>query len=142
MASYNKVILVGNLTRDPEVRYTAGGTAVATLGLAVNRRYRQGEESKEETLFVDVVVFGKQAEASGEYLRKGRSVLVDGFLRYRKWEGQDGQTRSKHEVVADRVQFLGGPGGPGGQGGRPQGEEAPSGGHEELPTITEDEIPF
>jgi single-strand DNA-binding protein len=135
MANYNKVILVGNLTRDPEIKYTAGGTAVTTIGLAVNHKYRQGEEMKEEALFIDVVVFGKQAENVSQYLQKGRSILVDGRLQYRKWEAQDGQTRTKHQVVADTIQFLGSPGGKGG-GERPT--PAPG----ETPVITEDEIPF
>ncbi len=139
MANYNKIILVGNLTRDPEIRYTAGGTAVATLGLAVNRRYRQGEETKDEVLFVDVVVFGKQAENVSEYLQKGRPVLVDGRLSYRKWETADGQSRSKHEVVANTIQFLG-------QGsGQGQGRVAADEKHaatEDASPVNEDEIPF
>jgi single-strand DNA-binding protein len=106
MASFNRVIFMGNLTRDPEVRYTPQGTPVATLGLAVNNRVKQGDEWKDEPCFIDVAVFGKQAESCGEYLSKGRSVLIEGRLRYRTWESQDGQKRSKHEVLADRVQFL------------------------------------
>lgn len=135
MANYNKIILVGNLTRDPELRYTAGGTAVASFGIASNRRYRQGDETKEEVLFIDVVVFGKQAENVSEYLQKGRPVLVDGRLSYRKWETENGQTRSKHEVVANTIQFLGT------TANKRGGGEAPSN-QEEPPTITEDEIPF
>jgi single-strand DNA-binding protein len=135
MANYNKVILVGNLTRDPEIKYTAGGSAVVTMGLAVNRKYQLNEETKEEVLFVDVVVFGKQAENVNQYLQKGRPVLVDGRLSYRTWEGKDGQKKSKHEVVATTVQFLGG--GPKGAGG--ESTAAPS---HEIPTITEDDIPF
>lgn len=106
MASFNRVILLGNLTRDPEVRYLPSGTPVATLGLAVNSRVKQGEDWKDDTCFVDVVVFGKQAESCGEYLNKGAAVLVEGRLRYRTWESQDGQKRSKHEVSASRVQFM------------------------------------
>jgi single-strand DNA-binding protein len=106
MASLNKVILLGNLTRDPELRYTPNGTPVATMGLAVNRRYRQGDETKEEVCFVDVVTFGRQAETVSEYLQKGRPALVEGRLQWRSWESEDGQRRSKHEVVAERVQFL------------------------------------
>ena len=90
MANYNKIILMGNLTRDPELRYTANGTAVANFGLATNRRYKQGGELKEEVCFVDIVVFGKQAENCGEYLNKGKSVLIDGRLQYRRWENEDG----------------------------------------------------
>ena len=106
MAGYNKVILMGNLTRDPELRYTPGGTAVANFGLAVNRRLGQGDERREEVCFVDIVAFGRQAEMAGEYLSKGRMVLIEGRLQWRSWEGQDGQKRSKHEVVAENVQFM------------------------------------
>jgi single-strand DNA-binding protein len=116
MASFNKVILMGNLTKDPEVRYTPSGSAVATFGLATNRRYRQGEEMKEEVCFIDIVVFGKQAETSGQYLSKGQGVIVDGRLQQRRWDAEDGQKRSKHEVVAQSIQFL-----PKRQGGQEEG---------------------
>ncbi len=106
MANLNRVIMMGNLTRDPQVRYTATGTPVATLGLAVNTRIKHGDEWKDDPCFIDVVVFGKQAESCGEYLSKGRPVLIEGRLQYRTWESQDGQKRSKHEVLADRVQFM------------------------------------
>jgi single-strand DNA-binding protein len=100
--SYNKTIMIGNLTRDPELRYTPQGTAVTTLGLAVNSQY--GE--KKEVLFIDTIVWGKQAEACSQYLVKGRQVLVDGRLQERTWE-TDGQKRSKMEIVANEVKFLG-----------------------------------
>lgn len=106
MTGFNKVILIGNLTKNPELRYTPSGTPVANLGLAVNRRYRMGEELKEEVCFVDVVVFGKQAEHCGQYLSKGNGVIIDGRLQQRRWETEDGQKRSKHEVVAQTVTFL------------------------------------
>lgn len=106
MVSFNKVILIGNLTKDPEIRYTPSGTAVANFGLAVNRRYKQGDEVKEEVCFIDIVVFGKQAENSGQYLSKGQGVIVDGRLQQRRWETDDGQKRSKHEVVAESIRFL------------------------------------
>ncbi len=106
MVSFNKVILMGNLTKDPEVRYTPSGTPVSSFGLAVNHRYKQGEEVKEDVCFVDVVVFGKQAENSGKYLAKGQGVVVDGRLSQRRWEGEDGQKRSKHEVIAQSIRFL------------------------------------
>jgi single-strand DNA-binding protein len=109
MTHFNKVILVGNLTRDPEVRYTAHGTAVTTFGLAITHRYRQGDELKEETCFVDCVTFGRQAETVGEYLQKGRPALVEGRLRWQSWETDEGQRRSKHTVLAERVQFLSSP---------------------------------
>ena len=106
MASFNKVILMGNLTRTPELRYTPSGTPVASFGLAVNRRFGQGEEQKEEVCFVDIVVFDKQAEYCGQYLNKGDGVIVDGRLKQRRWETEDGQRRNKHEVVAQFVTFL------------------------------------
>ena len=106
MAGFNKVILIGNLTRNPELRYTPSGTPVASLGLAVSRRYKQGDDLKEEVCFVDIVVFGKQAEHCGQYLSKGNGVIVDGRLQQRRWETEDGQKRSKHEVVAQTITFL------------------------------------
>jgi len=106
VAGFNKVILVGNLTKNPELRYTPNGTPVTSFGLAVNRRFRQGEELKEEVCFVDIVVFGKQAEHCGQYLSKGNGVIIDGRLQQRRWETEDGQKRSKHEVVAQTVTFL------------------------------------
>jgi single-strand DNA-binding protein len=109
MANLNKVFLMGNLTRDPELRYVPSGAPVATFGLAVNRRFvtQQGEK-KDEVCFVRVVVFGKQAESCSQHLSKGRLVFIEGRLQYRSWE-QDGQKRSMLDIVADRVQFLGGP---------------------------------
>ncbi len=106
MASFNKVILMGNLTKDPELRYTPNGTAVASFSLAVNRRYKQGDEFKDEVCYIDIVVFGKQAENCGQYLGKGHGIIVDGRLQQRRWETEDGQKRSKHEVVAQSIRFL------------------------------------
>ena len=106
MAGFNKVILMGNLTRDPEIRYAPSGTPVANFGLAVNRRYRQGEDLKEDVCFVDIVVFGKQAETCGQYLSKGNGALIEGRLQMRKFETKDGQKVTKHEVVAENVRFL------------------------------------
>ena len=103
---FNKVIMVGNLVADPELRYTAQGTPVATLRIAVNSRFRSGEEYKEEALFIDVVVWGKQGESCSQYLSKGRQVLVEGRLQERSWE-TDGQKRNKMEIVANNVKFLG-----------------------------------
>lgn len=109
MASLNKVLMIGNLTRDPELRYVPSGTPVATFGLAVNRTFMtQNKEKKDEVCFVRVVVFGKQAESCSQYLTKGRPVFIEGRLQYRAWE-QDGQKRSTLDIVADRVQFLGSP---------------------------------
>ena len=111
MASFNKVVLVGNLTRDPEVRYVSSGTAVADLGLAVNRTWfdKQAQQKKEEVAFIDVTVWGKQAENAGQYLKKGRSVLIEGRLQMDTWEDKEsGKKRSKLKVVGDQVTFLGG----------------------------------
>lgn len=108
MANLNKVFLIGNLTRDPELRYAPSGTAVVSFGMATNRNYTtQAGEKKQETCFVRVVVWGKQAEACNKYLTKGSPVFVEGRLQYRSWEGQDGQKKTTLEVRADRVQFLG-----------------------------------
>ena len=106
MVGFNKVILIGNLTRNPELRYTPSGTPVVNFPLAVNRRYRQADEPKEEVCYVDIVVFGRQAEHCGQYLNKGDGCIVDGRLQQRRWETDDGQKRSKHEVVAQTVTFL------------------------------------
>lgn len=103
---FNKIILIGNLTRDPELRYTPQGTSVCNFGIAVNRKYKQADEMKEEVTFINVVVFGKQADTCGQYLNKGSGVLVEGRLQERRWETEDGQKRSKHEVVAQNVRFL------------------------------------
>lgn len=108
MAALNKVFLIGNLTRDPELRYIPGGTAVTTFGLAVSHNYKtQAGDLREEVCFVKVVVWGKQAETCSQYLNKGQPVFVEGKLQYRAWEGQDGKKRNTIEVKADRVQFLG-----------------------------------
>ena len=108
MANLNKVFLIGNLTRDPELRYTPNGTAVANLGLAVNRRFKDSSgELKEEACFLTVTVWDKQAEACCQYLQKGRPVFVEGVLQSRFWETNDGQKRSAIDVRAERVQFLG-----------------------------------
>jgi single-strand DNA-binding protein len=111
MASFNKVILVGNLTRDPELRYTPKGTAIAKVGLAVNRVWTsESGEKKEEVTFVDVDVFGRTAENVGQYMRKGRPILIEGRLRLEQWDDkQTGQKRSRLSVVAETVQFLGSP---------------------------------
>src|SRR5271170_5499229 len=120
MASFNKVILVGNLTRDPELRYTPKGTAIAKIGLAVNRIWTsESGEKKEEVTFVDVDVFGRTAENVGQYMRKGRPILIEGRLRLDQWDDkQTGQKKSKLSVVAETVQFLGSPTG-GSEGGSP-----------------------
>src|SRR6476661_8357358 len=123
MASFNKVILVGNLTRDPELRYTPKGMAIAKIGLAVNRVWtNEAGEKKEEVTFVDIDIFGRTAENVSQYMRKGSPILIEGRLRLDQWDDkQTGQKRSKLGVVAETVQFLGsgGGGGRGGEGGEP-----------------------
>lgn len=108
MASFNKVILMGNLTRDPELRYTPKGTAVAKLGIAVSRKWRNDTGGmQEETTFVDVDAFGKQAETIGQYLKKGRPIMLEGRLRLDQWEDKNtGQKRSKLGVVMESFQFV------------------------------------
>ena len=107
MSDTNTVIMTGNLTRKPELRYTPKGTGIADFGLASNRRYKQGDDLKEEVCFIDVTVFGSTAVAVASHLDKGRKVLVEGRLQFRSWETEAGQKRSKLEVVAERVNFLG-----------------------------------
>lgn len=139
MASLNKVMLIGNLTRDPEVRYTPKGSAVADLAIAVNRTYTvDGGERMEETTYVDVVVWAKLAELAGQYLSKGRRVFVEGRLQMDTWEDrQTGQKRSKLRIVAENIQFLdsrqdreggGGGGGGGGYQHQPRRQDGGGGG--------------
>ena len=120
MGEYNKVILLGNLTRDPDLRYTPGGLPVCDFALAVKHRSRTADEIKEDVCFIDVVVFGKVGERSKEYLHKGSRVLIDGRLTQRRWETPEGKKRSKYEIVANTVQFL------------DPGSMAPSGQEEDL----------
>lgn len=121
MANVNKVILIGNLTRDPELRYTPGGTAVAEFGMAVNRNFKsQSGEQREETTFVDIVAWARQAETINQYLSKGRQVYIEGRLTYDSWQTQEGQKRSRLRVTVENFQFLGGRGEGGGGGGQRQ----------------------
>ncbi len=114
MANYNKVILVGNLTRDPQLSYLPNQTPVCEFSLAVNRRWRGTDgEQREETCFIDCRCYGKQAETFNQYMSKGRPVLIEGRLQLDRWESQDGQKRSKHRISVQNFQFLG-------QGGRDQ----------------------
>jgi single-strand DNA-binding protein len=168
MASFNRVILLGNLTRDPQVRYTPGGTAVSEIGLAVNRTWfdQKTNSKREEVTFVDVTLWGRQAEVAGEYLSKGRQVLIEGRLQLDTWDDKEsGQKRSKLRVVCENMTMVGsrtdGGGGGGGRGEGSRGEmgrgESPRGGrgaaesqapveeyHEGPPDATppEDEVPF
>jgi single-strand DNA-binding protein len=126
-ANFNKVILAGNLTRDPELRYTPKGTAIAKIGLAINRKWRsESGEMKDETTFVDVDAFGKTAETIGQYLKKGRPILVEGRLRYETWDDkQTGQKRSKLGVVMDSFQFMDSGNRNDSEGGAPAAPRAP-----------------
>jgi single-strand DNA-binding protein len=111
MANLNRVFLIGNLTKDPELRYTPSGMAVSNLRLAINHRFKDKTgELKQDTCFINVVVWDKQAETCNQYLQKGRSVLIEGRLQSRSWQDNEGKNRSVVEVRADRVVFLGGPG--------------------------------
>jgi single-strand DNA-binding protein len=157
MSSFNKVILLGNLTRDPQVRYTPGGTAVAELGLAVNRTWfdQKTNSRREETTFVDVTLWGRQAEVAGEYLAKGRQVLIEGRLQLDTWEDKEsGQKRSKLKVVSENMKMVGGRGEGGGGGGRGEGgrSEGPRSGQREMESAggpeefheapPDDDVPF
>jgi single-strand DNA-binding protein len=146
MASFNKVILMGNLTRDPELRYTPKGTAIARLGVAVNRRWTsEGGEQREETTFVDVDAFGKQAETLGQYMKKGRPIFIEGRLRLDSWEDKNtGQKRSKLGVVLENFQFMGSGQGrseEGGEAPRPR-PAAPAPQSASVPPPEEDDVPF
>lgn len=137
MPNLNKVMLMGNLTRDPEIKYTPKGTAIANFGMAINRNYStEGGEKREEVTFIDIEAFGRTAEIIGEYFKKGRPIFIEGRLKLDTWDDkQTGQKKSKLRVVADSFEFLGsregGPGGGGGggessEGGRPEARAASS----------------
>lgn len=118
MANYNKIILMGNLTRDPQLSYLPSQTPVVEIGLAVNRRWKdQQGQQREDTCFIDCRCYGRQAEIINQYMRKGRPLLVEGRLELDQWEAQDGSKRSKHRVFIERFSFVDGQGGQGGQGG-------------------------
>ena len=149
MNGFNKVILAGNLTRDPELRYTPSGTAIAKFGLAVNRKWKdQSGELKEEVTFVDVDCFGKQAETIGQYLKKGRPILIEGRLRLDQWEDkQTQQKRSRLGVVMESFQFL--DSGNRGEGGsdmprsRPvAAKPTPPVDEPDMPPPDDDDVPF
>ena len=154
MANYNKVLLIGNLTRDPQLRYTPSQMAVCDVGLAVNRRWNSKDgQQREETAFVNCTAWGRQAETIQKYMSKGQPMLVEGRLTYSQWDGPDGKKRSKLEVTVERFQFLGGPrGGSGDGGGAPprdaerqetsgqQEQKAPD--YDYKPDVDDDTIPF
>lgn len=162
MASFNRIILLGNLTRDPQLSYTAANVAVCKFGLATNHRWRDKEgNQREETCFVDCTVFGRGGETFNQYMSKGRSVLVEGRLQLNQWTTPEGDKRSKHEVLVDNFTFVGaqqggegrGPDNRGGEkrgqpaatsaGGRAAGASNASGpGYDEPPPPSDDDIPF
>jgi single-strand DNA-binding protein len=155
-ASLNKVLLMGNLTRDPEVKYTPKGNAVGDLAIAINDSYKAQDGTIKETVtYVDIEVWGRQAETCKQYLTKGRPVFVEGQLRLDQWESPQGEKKSRLKVRADRVQFLGSPGGGGGGGSRGGGNyssgadrsaEAPESARpakaDAPPAVEDDDIPF
>lgn len=138
MANFNKVILLGNLTRDPEVKQVGNGLTVAKLGMAVNRSYTTNGEKREETCYVDLTAFGRQAEVLGQYAGKGRPLMIEGRLQYSQWEDKTtGQKRNKLDVVIENFQFVGGRdagegGGGGGGGGRGSRSSGGGGGYEDA----------
>lgn len=154
-ANFNKVILAGNLTRDPELRYTPQGTAIAKIGLAINRRYTgQDGQTKDETTFVDVDAFGKQAEVIGQYLKKGRPVLIEGRLKLDQWDDKTtGQKRSRLGVILESFQFIDSKAG-GAEGSsapsspapirpaRPAAQPASPATESDVPPIEDDDVPF
>lgn len=155
MANFNKVVLVGNLTRDPDVRQTPGGMSVTDLGLAVNRTWtdRNTNQKNEETTFVDITCWGRTAEIAGEYLSKGRAVLIEGRLKLDEWNDREsGQKRTKLKVVCENMQMLGGrsDGGGGGGGGGGNWSQQPAASAEPAPAndgpmnspTEDDEVPF
>jgi single-strand DNA-binding protein len=142
MASYNRIIIVGNLTRDPQLSYTPANTAVCKFGIATNRKFKDREgNTREEVCFVDCTVFGRAGETFNQYMGKGRSVLLEGRLSLNQWTTPEGDKRSKHEVVVENFTFLGGRGGEGG-GSAGGGSAAASAGRDEPPPPSDDDIPF
>ena len=154
MPSFNKIILMGNLTRDPQLRYLPNNTAVCEFGMAMNHRWRDRDgNQREEVCFVDLAAFGRSGEVINQYMAKGRALLVEGRLKFDSWTGQDGQKRSKHSVVVDNFQFVGaregagsGSGAGGGQSGGPDYSNydagSDSGSRSDSAPPTDSEIPF
>lgn len=145
MASFNKVLLMGNLTRDPELRHIKTGTPVADVGLAVNRTFKNAQGQKEEKpCFVDVTFWSKQAELVAQYLKKGSPIFVEGRLELDSWTTEDGQKRNKLRVVAENFQFINAGGRGASAGGSPgrDAEDLPAGPGGDLPVPKDDDIPF
>jgi len=149
MASYNRIVLMGNLTRDPQLSYTPANTAVCKFGIATNRKWNDREgNTREDVCFVDCTLFGRGGEVFNQYMSKGRSVLIEGRLSLNQWTTPEGDKRSKHEVVVENFTFVGSGGQGGGAGGGGQGGgRGPSDGgggpgYDEPPPPTDDDIPF
>jgi len=144
MASLNKVMLIGNLGKDPEVRYTASGQAVASFSLATSERYKnkQSGEWEEKTEWHNITLWGKQAEVAGEYLSKGKTVYIEGRLQTRKWQDKSGNDRYTTEIVGERMQMLGGKGDGGSRRTPDTSSESTGGGTYEEPPFQDDDIPF
>ena len=147
MATFNKVILIGNLTRDPQMSYLPSKTPVVEFGLAMNRRWRSNDgQQREETCFIDCRAYGKTAETINQYMNKGKPILVEGRLQFDQWEGKDGTKRSKHRIFVERFSFVGAPTGPaGGSRPAPAAQAAAPAGHDEAseppPPPYEEEAP-
>jgi single-strand DNA-binding protein len=150
VANYNKVILLGNLTRDIELRNTQGGTALAKFGMAINRKWTQNGEQKESTCFVDLTAWGRQAEVLNQYVKKGSQLFVEGRLEFSTWEAEGGGKRSKLEVVVENFQFVGsgraagGGAGGGDEGGgeRRSGGRRPQAAEGQAENVDYGDIPF
>ncbi|MEJ2700874.1 MAG: single-stranded DNA-binding protein [Sedimentisphaerales bacterium] len=144
MANYNKVLLMGNLTRDPQLSYTPNQTAVVDFGMAVNRRWTgQDGSQRDETCFVDCRMFGRRAEVINKYCRKGNPLFVEGRLTFDSWEAQDGSKRSKLRVTVENFEFVGGGGGgAGGGGGGRAAQSFDNAGSQGPPPPSDDDIPF
>jgi single-strand DNA-binding protein len=150
MANFNKVILAGNLTRDPQLSVLPSNTQVCEFGMAINRKWRsQDGEMRDETCFVDLRMYGRRAEVLNKYMTKGKPIMVEGRLKYDQWEGKDGGKRSKLYVVVDNFEFLGSSGGGGSGGSRSDSNSRDdrSAGYDEMPPVTSgaenaDDIPF
>jgi single-strand DNA-binding protein len=158
VASYNRIVLVGNLTRDPQLSYTPSNTAVCKFGIATNRRWKDRDgKDREDVCFVDCTIFGRAGETFNQYMRKGRTALVEGRLQLNQWTTQEGDKRSKHEVLVENFTFLDGGNRGGGEGGRggdagpsrqagAQAPQSPQGGPGpddfEVPMPPADDIPF
>ena len=147
MANFNKVILAGNLTRDPQLSVLPSNTQVCEFGMAINRKWKgQDGEMRDETCFVDLRMYGRRAEVLNKYMSKGKPIMVEGRLKYDQWEGKDGGKRSKLYVVVDNFEFLGSGGGGGGSSSRGDRQER-SNDYDEMPPVTSgaenaDDIPF